>query len=77
MGSAVIIFKADATLSAPPVSTVSFTLPAGAPAPSKVIVTGLVPGAPYTLTSPTSPGGAYQVAQGGVALADASGAVLF
>jgi len=73
VGNAVILFKLDASLTAPPVTSVSFSLPPGAPAPSKVLVTGLVPGAPYTLTNP---GGAYVVTQGGSQLADASGAVL-
>lgn len=70
------MFKADATLSAAPVISMSFTLPAGAAAPSKVLVTGLVPGAPYTLTNQGGTG-SYLLSQGGSNLADASGVVLF
>lgn len=76
MGNTVILFKSDASLTAPPVTSLSFSLPPGASPPSKVLVTGLVPGAPYTLNSPGGQGGAYLVTQGGGQLADASGAVL-
>jgi hypothetical protein len=54
----------------------SFTLPAGAAAPAKILVTGLVAGAPYTLTN-TGGAGTYVVSQGGSNLADASGVALF
>lgn len=70
------MFKADATLSAAPVAAMTFTLPAGAAAPAMVLVTGLVPGAPYTLTN-AGGAGTYVVSQGGLNLADASGVVLF
>lgn len=71
-----VLFKWDATLSAAPVTSVSFSLPAGAPTPARVFVTGLVPGAAYQISNPGGPG-TYLVAQGGTTLADASGAVLF
>lgn len=77
VGTTAVLFKADATLQAPPVTSLSFTLPTGVASPSVVLVTGLVPGAPYTLTAPGRPGGAYTVTQGGYGLADASGALLF
>jgi hypothetical protein len=70
------MFKADATLSAAPVTSMTFTLPPGATAPAKVFVTGLVPGAPYTLTNAGGEG-AYVVSQGGSNLADSSGVALF
>ena len=74
MGNSAIFFKADASRSAAPVTSLSFNLPSGATPPGKVIVTGLVSGAPCTLINQ---GGSYQVTQGGVNLADASGTVLF
>lgn len=78
MGSSfAVMFAYDATLSAAPVASVSFTLPPGAPTPSKVVVTGLVPGAAYTMTTPGG-AGSYLIAQGGSAsIADASGVVVF
>lgn len=74
VGNSAIFFKADASLSAAPVTSLSFALPSGATPPGKILVTGLVSGAPYTLTNQ---GGSYLVTQGGVNLADASGTVLF
>jgi hypothetical protein len=74
VGTTAILFKADASLSAAPVTSLSFALPSGATSPGKVFVTGLVSGAPYTLTNQ---GGTYLVTQGGVNLADASGTMLF
>lgn len=77
MGTTAVLFKQDATLQAPPVTSLSFSLPTGAASPTTVLVTGLVPGAPYTLTAPGVQGGAYTVTHGGSSLADASGALLF
>lgn len=75
-GKFAAVFKSDATLAAAPVTSVSFSLPAGSTPPAKLVVTGLVPGAAYTLSSPGG-AGTYLVAQGGSVLSDTSGTVVF
>lgn len=71
------IFKSDATLSAAPVTSMSFSLPANAGAPAKVFVTGLVPGTMYSISGPDG-AGVYMVNQGGAGtVADAAGVAAF
>lgn len=76
-GRFAVIFKSDATLSAAPITSVSFSLPVGATPPATLIVTGLVPGATYALAGPDS-AGMYLVTQGGTgATADSAGVAQF
>jgi hypothetical protein len=75
-GAFAALFAYDASATAAPVATMTFSLPAGAARPPAVYVSGLTPGASYSLAG--SGAGPYTVSQGAPgAVADASGVAVF